>query len=214
VAAATPVTAPGILAPPDVVVGAADGSVALDVTLSAPGVNTVTVNYNTANGTTNSNTACVGSTYGYVGQQGTLTFVPGVTSQTVRVPLLNCGQTANGTFSLNLSSNSSDSTVARAQTIITVVPKVTNPGAPRKVTAVAGTGSAKVSFTAPASNGGSAINSYTVTASPGGATATGISSPITVSGLTSGTTYTFTVKATNAHGTGPASLPSNPVTPH
>jgi hypothetical protein len=53
-----------------------------------------------------------------------------------------------------------------------------------------------------------------VTASPGGATASGISSPITVSGLTSGTTYTFTVKATNAHGTGPASLPSNPVTPH
>ena len=137
-----------------------------------------------------------------------------MTSQTVRVPLLNCGQTAMGTFSLSLSGNSSDSTIARAQTIITVVPNVTNPGAPRKVTAVAGTGSATVSFTPPASVGGSAINLYTVTASPGGATASGISSPVTVSGLTNGTTYAFTVKATNAHGTGPASLPSNAVTPH
>jgi hypothetical protein len=213
-AAAAPVTAPGILAPPDVVVGAADGAVNLDVTLSAPGVNPVTVNYTTANGTTNSNTSCSGSTYGYVGQSGTLTFQPGVTSQTVRVPLLNCGQTAKGTFTLNLGSNSSDSTIARAQTTITVVPKVTNPGAPRTVKAVAGNGAATVSFALPASNGGSAINSYRVTASPGGATASGISSPITVSGLTNGTTYTFTVKATNAHGTGPASVPSNAVTPH
>src|SRR5215472_16725923 len=137
-AAVAPVTAPGISAPPDVVVGAADGSVNLNVTLTAPGVNPVTVNYATASGTTGSNTFCVGSSYGYVGQQGTLTFQPGVTSQTVRVPLLNCGQTAKGTFSLNLSGNSSDSTITRAQTIITVVPKVTNPGAPRMVTAVAG----------------------------------------------------------------------------
>jgi hypothetical protein len=34
-----------------------------------------------------------------------------------------------------------------------------------------------------------------------------------VSGLTNGTSYTFTVSATNAIGTGPASAPSNAVTP-
>src|ERR1700734_513884 len=51
-AATSPVTAPGILAPPDVVVGAADGSVNLNVTLTAPGVSPVTVQYSTYSGTT------------------------------------------------------------------------------------------------------------------------------------------------------------------
>ena len=122
-AATTPVTAPGILAPADVVVGAADGYIDLPVTLTAPGVNPVTVQYSTYNGTTWPNTACVGTAYGFVGQYGTLTFEPGVTTQTIRVPLLNCGQTVNGTFYLNLSGNSSDSTIARrAQTTITETP--------------------------------------------------------------------------------------------
>jgi Subtilase family/Domain of unknown function DUF11/Fibronectin type III domain/WD40-like Beta Propeller Repeat len=87
------------------------------------------------------------------------------------------------------------------------------PGAPTGVAAAAGYGQATVSFTAPASNGGAPISSYTVTSSPGGVTAVGGASPITVNGLTNGTTYTFTVKASNSAGTGAASLPSNAVTP-
>jgi hypothetical protein len=70
-----------------------------------------------------------------------------------------------------------------------------------------------VTFTAPASDGGSPITGYTVTSSPGGITGTGGSSPITVSGLTTGTSYTFTVRATNAVGTGPASAASNSIVP-
>lgn len=89
----------------------------------------------------------------------------------------------------------------------------TAPDAPTGVTAVAGDGQATVSFTAPASNGGSTITQYTVTANPGGITATGSSAPITVTGLTNGTAYTFTVTATNAAGTGAASAVSNSVTP-
>jgi trimeric autotransporter adhesin len=87
------------------------------------------------------------------------------------------------------------------------------PNAPTSVTAVGGNAQAIVSFTAPADNGGSAITSYTVTSSPGNITASGASSPITVTGLTNLTSYTFTVTATNAIGTSSASLASNSVTP-
>lgn len=93
------------------------------------------------------------------------------------------------------------------------VTPATLPGAPTNVTAVAGVGKATVSFTAPASNGGSAITSYTVTSNPGGKTGTGTTGPVTVTGLTNGIAYTFTVRATNAVGTGPSSAPSNSVTP-
>ena len=85
------------------------------------------------------------------------------------------------------------------------------PGAPTGVTASPASGSATVSFTAPAFVGFPTSLSYTATSSPGGLTGTGSSSPVTVSGLVPGTTYTFTVTATNATGTGPASAASNSI---
>jgi glycosidase len=86
------------------------------------------------------------------------------------------------------------------------------PGAPEGVVAVPGDGSAEVSWV-PGADGGSPITSFTVVASPGGATATSTGAPARVSGLTNGGTYTFTVVATSAVGTGPASASSAPVMP-
>ena len=97
---------------------------------------------------------------------------------------------------------------------VTPMASATVPGSPTGVSGTRGNGQVSVSWSAPASTGGSPITGYTVTASPGGATcsATG-TTECTVTGLTNGVTYTFTVTAANAVGTGAASAPSSAVTP-
>jgi len=88
------------------------------------------------------------------------------------------------------------------------------PDAPTGATATAGAGQATVSWTTPDSYNGMAITSYTVTSS-GGQTcvATAPTLTCTVTGLTGGISYTFTVTATNGVGTSAASNVSNTVTP-
>jgi len=86
-----------------------------------------------------------------------------------------------------------------------------SPDPPAAVSAVAGNRAATVSFTASQDDGGSPILDYTVTTLPGGAHASGGGSPITVGGLTAGTSYTFTVTATTAIGTSNPSDASNRV---
>jgi trimeric autotransporter adhesin len=77
-----------------------------------------------------------------------------------------------------------------------------------------GTGTtASVAFTPSTYIGKGTIN-YTVTSSPGNITASGSSSPITVTGLTTGTAYTFTVQGTTNYGvTSAVSSASNSMTP-
>lgn len=70
-----------------------------------------------------------------------------------------------------------------------------------------------VSFSAPANNRGAAITNYTATSSPGGITASSANSPITVTGLTVNTAYTFTVTATNSAGTSDSSTATSSITP-
>ena len=90
---------------------------------------------------------------------------------------------------------------------------ITVPAAPTSVTARAEDGQAIITFTPPASNGGSEITGYRVTASPGGLTVTGTGSPLTISGLTNGTSYTFTVQAINKAGISESSVESNVIIP-
>ncbi len=93
---------------------------------------------------------------------------------------------------------------------------VSPPGAPTIGVATAGNGRATVSYTAPEGNGGSVITSYTAISLPDGLTGKVIQSGdgiISVLGLTNGTPYTFTLKASNAVGMSAASDPSASVTP-
>jgi hypothetical protein len=109
--------------------------------------------------------------------------------------------------------------VPSVASIIQVAANPTAPAAPTGVTAIPADGAATVSWTAPAT-GGSPLTSYRVTPYVGGVaqpatTVTG-NPPMTaatVPNLTNGTSYTFTVTATNAVGSSPPSGQSNVVTP-
>lgn len=95
-----------------------------------------------------------------------------------------------------------------------VPPPASPPSAPRDVSGVAGDRQVVVSWSVPASAGSFPITNYRVTAAPGGAGCL-VSAPTlscTVTGLTNGTAYTFSVQALNAAGWGPSGV-SSPVTP-
>ena len=85
-----------------------------------------------------------------------------------------------------------------------------------EVLALPGDGNAMVRFTPPASSA-SPITSFTVASSPGGINASVDPAPtavhVRVTGLTNGTTYTFTVTTHHMDGSSETTGASNPVTP-
>jgi len=92
------------------------------------------------------------------------------------------------------------------------------PGPPSSVVAAAGDGSAAVSWLPPVKEGGAAISGYTVTphdvtAGSDGRPVDAVGTSASVTGLTNGDSYTFTVTASSSIGRGQPSAPSAPVTP-
>ena len=76
------------------------------------------------------------------------------------------------------------------------------PGPPTGVTATGGQGSATISWNPPLDTVDGPFTGYVVKASPGNGTCSTSSLQCTVSGLTAGTRYVFTVSAINSVGTG------------
>lgn len=133
---------------------------------------------------------------------GVISGTPTVTSASATYTVTaTTAASATGTTTLTISSTAAAATVPNAPTIGTAT--------------ATGQTTATVTYTAPGSDGGATITSYTATSSPGGITGSisqAGSGTITVSGLTAGTTYTFTVIATNSVGDSLPSAASNAIT--
>ena len=86
------------------------------------------------------------------------------------------------------------------------------PEAPTITGVTAGNGQVTVAFNEPAYRGKGTVT-YTATSSPSGISATGSSSPIVVTGLANGTSYTFAVATVSVNGVSTSSNASSSVTP-
>ena len=91
-----------------------------------------------------------------------------------------------------------------------------SPSAPTIGTATLSGADVSLTFTAPTDTGDSSILSYAAVSNPAGGSGTisedGSTRTILVTGLSTGTSYTFTVTATNAIGTSASSAASNSIT--
>ena len=136
-----------------------------------------------------------------------------VTATGTSSPITVTGLLDGTTYTFTVTATNSAGTGTASPVSAPATPTITVPDAPTEVIATPGTGSAVVYFSPPANDGGAGITSYVVTAIPGGATATGSTSPLFISGLTNGVTYTFTVTATNSVGTSTPSSATSSITP-
>lgn len=120
----------------------------------------------------------------------------------------------NGTpYTFTVKTTNSAGAALTSSAASTAVTPRSAPGAPGIPTVSAADGQTSISWTAPVDNGGDVVTEYTVTTSPGLATCVVTILGCTITGLTNGTAYTFTVKAKNSLGYGVASAASSSATP-
>ncbi len=128
-------------------------------------------------------------------------------------------ESVNGVYAYSTSSTYPTSTFQAANYMVDVMFSTPKPGQVTGVSAEAGgPTSAHVSWSAPSSGG--PVTSYKVTPyigstaqTPKLVSGTPLATSTTVTGLTTGTAYTFKVQAVNSSGAGPESAASNAVTP-
>ena len=94
-----------------------------------------------------------------------------------------------------------------------VPPEAVAPSAPGRPVAIAGRASAAVTWTPPSSSGSFPVSTYEVRSVPPGGSCLTTSTSCTVSDLTSGTAYSFVVRALSGAGWGAWSLASEEVVP-
>jgi hypothetical protein len=131
----------------------------------------------------------------------TVTSTPG-SFQCTTTGATNCDVTGltNGTsYTFRVTATNAVGTSAASTASVAVIP-ATVPGAPTLITPIAGNSTITVSWTAPSNDGGAAITGYTVSTTSGGFTCTTAALTCDLTGLTNGTSYTVSVKATNAIG--------------
>ena len=154
-------------------------------------------------------------TVGGIGNSFTATSSPGsITGTSATSPITVTGLSSNTayTFTIVATNAYGVSTASSASNSITAT---TIPQEPTLTSAEKSDTVAFINFTAGAT-GGSAITNYSY--STNGSTYTALSpaqttSPLTISNLTNGNSYTFYIKAINANGSSNASSVSNSVTP-
>lgn len=154
---------------------------------------------------------------GYPVTQYTATSSPGsIIATATTSPIVFTGLTSGTAYTFTVTATNQVGTSAPSQASNTINTDYINPntpGAPTSPSATAtGSTSAELEFLPPASDGGFPITGYTAISTPGGITASATQSPITITGLTPGTEYTFTVAAENSEGFGINSVSSNAIT--
>jgi hypothetical protein len=163
-------------------------------------------NISVANGdrrVTISFTEVPGCTYSVISSASTNNITTGVSS-----PIVVTGLTNGQSYIFIITSSNFFGTSASSAPTTPITP-IPIPPVPTSVTALSRNASSIVSFTSVGSN----ATSYVVKSTPGNITATGTTSPITVTGLTNGTSYTFKVRGVNAAGSSAESAASNAVVP-